>query len=487
MAESQRGGARRPSRRSGQASPPSRPSVDGEAVAHVEEDERPSLGQAVVLLVTLTAAKATLLLAFGTGLYLDDWGVLDERRRGGLLAIEPVLQETRPVGWLVKVVVFGLGGDHPNVLFLLVAAGCAGVAVLLHLALRNYVAPAVALAVAAAWVLMPNHNTVTIWASTVPLVAALALTLGGILLLDRRRWLLAALCLGAAVLSYELVLPACVLAAVLLGPGGVVPARRARPGDDLRRRDRAVVLFVVGACALWSATQSPYELTVVANHPLVVWSAHLGSGLLPAKSVPVVLRLALGLVTLVGTMWVVGRWLWSRARPDLGVGLVLGGLVLMAAGVAPAMTRHLVAMGMIDRLYAVSSIGAAMVVVGLGVRLASRSRQAAGAAAAVLLVVCVVGQVIAARSWSDAGHDGRRLLAELAARDVDPAERTFVVLGGPDDRNGVIALTEASGAHAAFKVTFGDGDGTLVIGRPDFEAEQRVVVRWEGVADDGQG
>ena len=173
--------------------------------------------------------------------------------------------------------------------------------------------------------------------------------------------------------------------------------------------------------------------------------------------------------------------------------MVLVGLLLLGVGLPVAFTLGVMRLGFGDRLHGISSIGSALLLAGIGTWLWARSRAIAACAGAALLAACLVGQVVALRSWSRAGADVVAVLAYVA--DLPSPETTHVfVEGPPPNRNGVIGATSPSGgANEAYLRAFPDADpdgpeggpptGSLTVAPdPSFPAPEGAhVVTWTQV------
>jgi hypothetical protein len=425
----------------------------------------------------MVGARALVYLVFGPGFVSDDWSLagaqLLDGRQGDFIL------DSRPGSWAVFTVVFRLAGLHPVALFAIVTALYLAVVLAFYALLTRFVLPTTALIVAAVWVLLPTHTTITVWGSTTNSLVGMALALVGLLLLTHGRWLPAALLMAASVLCYELSTPF-----LLLGAFGL-PAtwQRVPTARALRAWQHAVVAGAVGLAALWSAAHSVYEPELLLPNPLIFWSAHFGSGLFASASTPAVLRFAALALFLVGALAGVVAWARGERDRESGPGLIVVGLAIMAVGAWVTITLPIASHGVVDRLYAVSSIGSALVAVGL-YRLVVEHHQTVGvAAAAAFVTVCLVGTFVALRSWSQAGADSVALMRYLEAHFPDAASRDFVVGPTPPYRNGVLGV---SGGHGKWTqwVWFGTKDGSLRTANDAAEFEPRdgeTIVVWSDV------
>lgn len=419
-------------------------------------------GRAAALLLGAVLARAGIYLVQGVHLVHDDWGLVGHQRFLGVVetSSQSLWAASRPVQWLTFTAVYGVGGESPVALLAIVTLLNAAVALLLWRTAARFLDDRAALAVALVWVLLPNHTTLTAWASTSYVLVGLGLLLLGVLALADGRWYLAAPALALSVWGYEL-FAAPALVAALVVPGALL--REVRP--PLRLGARAVVVAAVLLATARSLLDPQYETSLRLPDPFVAWWGHFGTGLVGTTE-PTLLWLGLAGGFLVASaaaavVWALGR---PRARGrEAGPTLVVAGLVLLALGLGAGFGIALGSVGMADRLYAFSSIGSAVVVVGLARWLATVERRALVPAAAALVLVCVVGQVVALGSWSRAGQDVEDLIAAIERDLDDPGAATVAV--GPEvpDRNGVRGL---SGGETAWVVAlrFGpDQDGEIVV------------------------
>ena len=236
---------------------------------------------------------------------------------------------------------------------------------------------------------------------------------------------------------------------------------------------------------MWSATHSVYdeEFSLLVPNPLKYASAHFGSGLVPSASVPAVLRfgvlaLVLAAIAVASVAWVRG----DREREG-GPALVVDGLVVVALGAWITVVLPIGSHGVVDRLYAVSSIGSAFVLVGLYRYLHARHAGVAVGAAAALGLLLVVGTFVGLRSWSEAGGDAVALMRHLEREYPDAASRRFVIVPEPPYRNGIAGVTAGHDKWTGW-AWFGTRAGLVRVATgPDDATPQdgETVVRWADV------
>lgn len=440
-------------------------------------------GVQMAVLGALVVARGLVLALFGVGFIVDDWHIADNIARLGPFDPSSNLGlrlRSLPGAWLIYDVAYAISGRHPLILLALGTAFSVGLVIVLYAALRRYTPDRVAFAVAALWVIMPNHNSLTAWGATLQARLALLLLCCGVLAMARGRWVPAAMCFAGAAVSYELtVVPAVALAALL-------PA-----GSELRPRDRVKIVAAVVVAELFLRLSPHYPVRTTWPNPVFVWMGHVSSGLFATVYPPLQVRLALGAVVAMGVVACLVSWLRGNREMAAGPSLALAGLAVMLAGLAslPFGGGFLAfaEVGDKDRLYAVSSIGAAMVFVGIGCLIWHHSRLLAQVAGAALVLVCLVGQVVSLRSWSRAGDDGVALMNHLAELSPDPGGTGWVVGPVRPWRNGVITLDTDSATHA-LRFHYGDGDGFVRItgNEEEYEIEEPDTVRvpWSDVVDD---
>ena len=431
----------------------------------------------MLVLVGLVLARAAVYVALGPGFVSDDWSLAGAMHLDGHQG--RFILDSRPGSWLVFTTVYGIGRMHPVVVFLLVTALYLGVVLLLHGLLRRFVLPTTALAVTAVWVLLPTHTTITVWGATTNSLVGMTLALVGLLLLSHGRWVPATVAMAASVLSYELSTPILLLATLVV-PGSW---QRVPAGRQVARLARAVAFAAVAVTALWSATHSVYdeEFSLLVPNPVVYASAHFGSGLFASASTPGILRFGGLAVVLVGIVAAGVAWLRGERDLEAGPALVLDGLVLMALGAWIAIVLPISSHGVVDRLYAVSTIGSAFVLVGLYRYVHARHAGVAVGAAVLLLACCVAGTFVALRSWSDAGADAVALMRHLEQEYPDAASRRFVVGPEPIYRNGIAGVTAGHDKWTGW-AWFGTRDGRVrVTTDADEPRDGETAVRWDDV------
>jgi hypothetical protein len=104
-----------------------------------------------------------------------------------------------------------------------------------------------------------------------------------------------------------------------------------------------------------------------------------------------------------------------RALPARATGLVLAGLAVIGLGTLAFARYPISAVGLGDRSNAVSSVGTALLWVGIGTLLWERQRIVGAVAAALFVAVLAVGHVQRDVDYARAGRDTTRILAAIRA------------------------------------------------------------------------
>ena len=435
----------------------------------------PTTGWSIGGLVALVVARAVVHAWQGAHLVLDDWTPAYYGRADFWGAVSGDLRTSRPGAWLSLTVVHGLADGRPLVLLGVLTALNAVFVVLVFLLADRFLPRAAAVAVPAVWVLMASHTSLTVWGSTVPTVLALCLLAGGVLLLDDGRWPVATVCLCVAGLTYELVLPAAVVAALVMG-------------REVRGSARVVMVAALGATGLWMSTHSIYPVDPAVPPLDDLWDSLFGRGLLGNERPAEDFRLLLVWASL--AVAVSGLVAFARGRRTRGSGpwLIVVGSALVVLGTMGWVNLHdlSVPLGHTDRINALAALGAAAIWVGAGLVAWARGwRGPTVAVAAVLTVVLMVGNVATMAAWSAAGDDVAALFDHLEGLFPYPDSRDHVV--GPDPEtihhDGVFALGAEGFADAAGRLSIGDGQGSVTVAAgPDaFADTPGILVDWADV------
>jgi hypothetical protein len=421
-------------------------------------------------LAALAVVVAVPYAVLGVGFVLDDWFALGNAHFDGALGAagrESFLN--RPGQGVVYALTFGLIGEHPLVHYALQVALSAVAAVLLYRLLLRFLGQGPALAIAALWVVVPNHGSLTRWASASMIIVGLVLLLVAGLLLTRAdpRWwtdLAAAVLMAASVLCYEATAPAAAVAALALP--------RLASG---RWRWRATLMggAGVGAAMAWVLLHfHPSKESVDVTADLSqLFPAHFGWGVAPRPLLSVVV----GLVGLAGLVTVL-----VRVRTNRTVDWVfVTGILLIGLGTAPFLKYYYAPLGAGDRVNVVAGVGTALCWYAIG-RLAWQWRRPlAAVAGAVVLVSMAAAGLESDRTWHRAAREGERILAALPAE--TPAG-TIVVGPRPVQVRNVAAFLDRSNIEPAVQLRLDDraAGARLSWSEQDFDSippELRIDVR----------
>lgn len=453
------------------------------------------LARPLSVIVALALVRALVYALLGVNPINDELGLLATRREFGVARTVPTgrdLLSSRSGAWATFTVVFGGIGEHPLVLFAVVTALNVVAVWLLFLVLRRFFTPGTAFGIVMVWILAPTHNTLVVWPGTTQVVVAIVLLLAGILGLTQGRWLVGGLCLGASILFYELSV-AIAFASVTLVASPVLPLR---PGIDVRRpltlASRGLAYIPVVAATVWTVAHSYYPFRLVHPSPSDLWSAHFGLGVLGSSTASV--AAIQWMAASVAVAAVVCLVLWAtgdrRARSG-GPGLVAVGVGVMAAGLWVVFNFEMSVLGLANRLYGVSSIGAAIIVVGIVTTMWRRHQVLASLAAVAFGVVCLMGQMTSFRAFSDAGHDVVRVMDYIDAQ-PNPDSTDFVIGPTPFLRDGIPGMySPDGGARDAYYLRYPDGTGSLTVANSadEFVATEgdEVLLTWRQILGEGPG
>lgn len=401
-----------------------------------------------LFLAALALLVAVPYAVLGVGFVLDDWFALANAHFDGALAAAGHEQWlARPGQGLVYFLTFGLIGEHPLVFYAVQVVLSAVAAVLLYRLLHRLLEPTMALAVAALWVVIPNHGSLVRWPSAVGILVALILLLAAGLALTAPRPSLrtdigAALLLAASVLCYEATAPAGAAAALVL------PYLAHR-----RWRWRVAILgcFALGVAVAWMLIffhPAKAAVHVTADLTQMV-PAHFGWGIAPKPGPAAVVGL-LGLLGLVAVI-VKASTIGGRARQVDW--LVVAGLAIIVLGTLPFVRYYYAPLGAGDRANVVAGIGTALCWCGLA-RLAWRWWRPFAAAATLVVVASMAAAGIEGdRAWHGAAELGRRVLAAVPA---EAPEGTLVVGPEPVQVRNVAPFLDRSNIEPAIQLRLDD-------------------------------
>lgn len=384
-------------------------------------------------------AIAVIHLRSPSGFVLDDWFALGNATVDGAWAAPGADQwAARPGAGLTYVFVFGaLRHAGATVVLQLAIAGL--ISWLLFVIASRWMPQAAAGCVALAWLVLPNHTSLTYWPSATNIGLALAFALLGIVMVlrePRPRVVSASLAFAVGLLCYEAVAP-------VVAFGVILHLRRHRSVVAATRLALPSVIAAAWMAWFWHPAKS--GLSVRADLSLM-FPAHFGWGV-----VPEVAQYPVGVVAAAAITWTLVQLAHPRRRATAGqpARLVAAGVGAIVAGTAPFFVYFYQPLGAGDRANVVASIGTALVWVGLGWLAIERlPKGLAAAAIAGCAALFVAGQIEASESWRASGQHATREFERLQR---DNCTAPVVVSRGPLIRNTVAFLdaSNASGLAAA--------------------------------------
>lgn len=388
-------------------------------------------------------------LLLGPNFVLDDWYVLNEAEvHGAWNASFEGLREARPGTIVVYGLSYGLIGDHPLVFFLVLSLVNAAVAVMLYLALRRMLPLGISLATTVLWLLLPIHTSLEVWAVVIIVSVSLLFLLTGV-------WVLAVP--GPTPLRVGVAM-ACFVASALCYEGSILPAAAAcvLVPVVVERRLRWTVIAVGAAClgavALWLVTH--WHTVKSVNHRIdlsPMFPAHFGWGVMPEGPLASIsmagalLGICVALVRLASPSF--------RGSTGLGERVTVAGALLTCVGTASFALYIYEPLGAGDRINYVSSIGAALVFVGIGTML-WRYRPIVIAAAVVLVAGTIVVRVERTVLWNRAGNDALTILDAVQQRWPEPPDQQIVLGPRAVVEQNIAAFLDVSNIDAAVQYRY---------------------------------
>ena len=256
-----------------------------------------------------------------------------------------------------------------------------------------------------------------------------------------------------AVLCYEVVLPAALLATALLGVRHRISGRQT-----------AGVLAPLVAAGVWVATHPLYPLTISPPSLIDFLDAHFGDGLVSTTPLASVRWLVVVAILAGGVACLLRAFSNRPPISDASRLVVVGAVVLVIGGTGWWTLGGLnPPLGALDRINALTSVGASCIVVGaFSSTVRGLSTYMQGLAAVVVGALLLWTGLAGLRSWGAASADVQTLLDYLSEIE-NPATRDFVVgpLLEPARHHGVVALGTEGFADPAFQLTLGPGPGSL--------------------------
>tara|TARA_R100000306_G_scaffold53115_1_gene49868 strand:+ start:425 stop:1771 length:1347 start_codon:yes stop_codon:yes gene_type:complete len=419
----------------------------------------------------------------GPAFFVDDWWTLRNGAFNGWWnAAGDAQWGARPGASATYAVTFGLIGERPTVHYALAFLVVSSAALLLYVVAARFLPRAVSVGLAVLWLILPNHTSLEMWASTINIGLALALTLAGIERATRGEVravddVVAALLFGAAVLSYEAVAPAAILAVSFIALGREPGTRALLVVPTMTTTGLAGAWMVLN----WHPDKQGLNATL---KPALIFPGHFGETITGSE----VGSAVIGGAVLVATAVAGYRLLLRPASSDWRERLLFAGWIVVAVGVLPFVRYFYSPIGFGDRVTVVSGIGSAMVLVS-AIVLVARWRVAAGVVLACLVVLFALPQRVSLVSdYATAADDSRRIRAAVKARWPDPPAETIVVGPEPIIERGIVPFYDVG---ATFQLLYGSTavSADFTLDEEEFlqaPAEWRIDVRPLARLDDGE-
>ena len=325
-------------------------------------------------------------------------------------------------------------------------------AISLRWLLLRFVSPVPATAVAALWVVAPNHGSLLYWTTGTAITVALVLLLVGLRFVADGRAPVGGLLLAASVLTYEATAPVALVGIVVL------PLLA-------RRRDGWRAAIAAGAvltpAVVWMLLSIPDVKQGLDRSAALgqLLPAHVGWGVFPRGWVATSLGLAACVVATVLLAEAV-----RRRRFGEDVALALAGVVVVVLGTLPFVRYFYAPLGAGDRVNVVAGVGTALLWVGLGHWVARHAPAAIVAAAAGVVVLAMsVATWQSTHAWADAVDEGEAVLASL--RPVRAGDR--IVLPRSTLRRNVAPFLDHSNIAGAVQLEAGTRDVEAFLSAPE--------------------
>lgn len=402
----------------------------------------------LLIVATLAAASVLVVLPHLTGdpgFFMDDWRNLARLETvGWLRAAEASRFASRPGAWAVETVLYTVLRDHAVAWVLALAALNAAAATALVVCLRRFTSETVALVTILVWIVLPNHTSLRTFPNVAPMVVGLTLLAIGITLMDSRRLVLGSVAVALGGFCLEVMLLPGLVALVALHLWRQRGTRRAAWTG-------AAVIVTAGALMLIHPTYGLGSAT--RGTPAAVWPAHFGSGLTTVPAVAWILSIS-AVVGIAGAVIAVAK---GRRSTGDAPWMVLVGLAVIVVGLAPFVLKWPTSYrGQADRNFVVSSVGSAMVWVGIGRLVWERSRVVAGVAAVGFVAVMVATNITYQADWSRVARETPAMLRAVQCRYGDE----------PPEMLGVGPTVPGHGGIRALHWFFLEDATRVVLGEP---------------------
>ena len=446
------------------------------------EDERTHL-RALLLIATVQFLPYGIA---GPEVFRDDWFTLRNAAVDGWwMSAGSDQWLARPVGSAIYAVIFGLIGQRPLVHYALAVVVVTSAAILIRRVGARFLPKSVAVALAALWLILPNHTSLEMWFSCLNIGVALLLLLIGVDCLTHQsnasgRDLLAAFAFPLGVLSYEAVGPAAVGAVLLVG--------------WMRRRDGRWVgvipsLLTLVASATWLVINwHPEKQGLnVSMDPAFVVPAHFGVSVTGGvRLLQALLPVVVLCISAIAAYFLIREE--RRDDTDWSERLIVLGWGLLFLGVLPFARYFYAPIGFGDRVTVVSGVGGAMVLVGVIALVGRWWRPAAVVLATVIAIAALAQRASMVKDYAIAADDSRRILAAVESRWPTPPDGEIVF--GPEmivERH-IVAFEWAA---VSLQLLYGDErvEARIAEGEDDFSSappELRFDLRVHSKLDDGR-
>lgn len=339
----------------------------------------------------------------GTGFYMDDWRDLARVRTVGFFrSAEASRFASRPGAWVVDTLGYNVLRAQPLPWLILLTVLAAGTAIGLYFLLRAFVGEGVSLAVAALWLVLPNHESLRLFPNHAAIASSLLLLVWGLLAFERLKPTVAAVLLSLGISSYESAYVPAV--AVLLALHFM--ARRCT------RRQLGIALAAASVTVALMSIHPTYPLgSSRFGMPLPVVTGQFVTALTFNQSVGAVLWAVLAAGVVVAAV----EWV-QDGQPGLAGRLFVSGVAVVAVGLGGYVLRPPDGIrGFPDRMYGVSAIGTALIWCAV---ITALGRWVLARAALAVAFVAVVGFTVITyeRNYSDVAHQSLAALRALDRR-----------------------------------------------------------------------
>ena len=154
-------------------------------------DEQPArqvtASTCLCVLVPIVAVRAAVYAHGGVHLILDEWSLVFYGRGSFWGALSPEFMHSRPGAWLILTITYGFVGAHPAMLLVVISCATVALGLTIFVGCSKLVHSRLACATAVVWVLSASHNSLSVWAVTLPATISVILLIVGVVLLSQGR------------------------------------------------------------------------------------------------------------------------------------------------------------------------------------------------------------------------------------------------------------------------------------------------------------